>query len=351
MTHSWNDPETQDLWRLSTEESALLPGMTDKGRLGFAIQLKFMQLHGRFPERHGEIYPDAAQWLAGQLGTTTEALSSYEFSGRQGQRHQRTIRVFLDYRPATGNDLKQLNQWLCDDILPFDPQARHGRDVALEWFNAQRLEPPALSELDRAIRSAVHGFEHHLQETIHARLPAASKAAIDRLLAGEEPSAGDEGEDDQGSAASASIFTQLKADLGKSSRDNLLLGIERRQAIDAIGLVTDVFKGVPPKFIDQFRQRCATESIRELRRHPVPIRYSMVAMFCWRRRQQLTDGLVDMLLQIIHTIGTRAEKKIDWRMYYVQRGEVLIVMLGGGDKSTQQADIRRASALAKRLED
>ena len=37
----------------------------------------------------------------------------------------------------------------------------------------------------------------------------------------------------------------------------------------------------------------------------------MVAMFCWRRRQQLTDGLVDMLLQIIHTIGTRAEKKID----------------------------------------
>ena len=40
-----------------------------------------------------------------------------------------------------------------------------------------------------------------------------------------------------------------------------------------------------------------------------------------------------------------------WRMYYVQRGEVLIVMLGGGDKSTQQADFRRAAALAKRLED
>jgi putative addiction module killer protein len=40
-----------------------------------------------------------------------------------------------------------------------------------------------------------------------------------------------------------------------------------------------------------------------------------------------------------------------WRMYYIQRGEVLIVMLGGGDKSTQQADIRRAAALAKCLED
>ena len=40
-----------------------------------------------------------------------------------------------------------------------------------------------------------------------------------------------------------------------------------------------------------------------------------------------------------------------WRMYYIQRGEMLIVMLGGGDKSTQRADIRRAVALAKCLED
>ncbi|WGZ32075.1 hypothetical protein O4444_11520 [Xylella fastidiosa subsp. pauca] len=40
-----------------------------------------------------------------------------------------------------------------------------------------------------------------------------------------------------------------------------------------------------------------------------------------------------------------------WRMYYVQRGSFLIVMLGGGDKSTQQSDIRRAIELAKSLED
>jgi putative addiction module killer protein len=40
-----------------------------------------------------------------------------------------------------------------------------------------------------------------------------------------------------------------------------------------------------------------------------------------------------------------------WRMYFVQRGDTLIVMLGGGDKSTQQADINRAIELAKYLED
>ena len=40
-----------------------------------------------------------------------------------------------------------------------------------------------------------------------------------------------------------------------------------------------------------------------------------------------------------------------WRMYYVRRGEVLIVMLGGGDKSTQSADISKAIRLAAMLED
>ena len=38
-----------------------------------------------------------------------------------------------------------------------------------------------------------------------------------------------------------------------------------------------------------------------------------------------------------------------WRMYYLQRGDVLIVMLGGGDKSTQSADIAKAIVIAKEL--
>lgn len=38
-----------------------------------------------------------------------------------------------------------------------------------------------------------------------------------------------------------------------------------------------------------------------------------------------------------------------WRMYYIQRGDVLVVMLGGGDKSTQQADIAAAKAMAQEI--
>lgn len=40
-----------------------------------------------------------------------------------------------------------------------------------------------------------------------------------------------------------------------------------------------------------------------------------------------------------------------WRMYFVQRGAVLIVMLGGGDKASQSKDIAAAKAIAATLED
>jgi putative addiction module killer protein len=54
-------------------------------------------------------------------------------------------------------------------------------------------------------------------------------------------------------------------------------------------------------------------------------------------RRKLTDGV--------------SELKIDvgpgYRVYYTQRGDRLLLLLGGGDKSTQQKDIERAIELAR----
>ncbi len=38
-------------------------------------------------------------------------------------------------------------------------------------------------------------------------------------------------------------------------------------------------------------------------------------------------------------------------MYYAKRGEILIIMLGGGDKDSQEADIAKAKQREATLED
>jgi putative addiction module killer protein len=51
--------------------------------------------------------------------------------------------------------------------------------------------------------------------------------------------------------------------------------------------------------------------------------------------------------------GGVCELKLDfgagYRVYYIQRGKTLIVLLAGGDKSSQRVDIQTALALANNL--
>ncbi|SJM89888.1 conserved hypothetical protein [Crenothrix polyspora] len=52
-------------------------------------------------------------------------------------------------------------------------------------------------------------------------------------------------------------------------------------------------------------------------------------------------------------IGDVSEMRVDvgagYRVYFTLRGGKIIILLVGGDKSTQQADIKRAVKLAKEL--
>ena len=39
-----------------------------------------------------------------------------------------------------------------------------------------------------------------------------------------------------------------------------------------------------------------------------------------------------------------------YRVYFVQAGDVVVILLSGGDKSTQHADITRAKEIARQIE-
>lgn len=70
------------------------------------------------------------------------------------------------------------------------------------------------------------------------------------------------------------------------------------------------------------------------------------------RIQRVQSGLLGSVRALGEGVS---ELKIDhgpgYRVYFVQRGEVLVILLCGGDKRTQDRDIRTAKAMAADLED
>jgi len=58
----------------------------------------------------------------------------------------------------------------------------------------------------------------------------------------------------------------------------------------------------------------------------------------------------------VRSVGAGAsEMRLDYgpgyRVYFVRRGDTLIILLCGGDKSTQDRDIERAKAFARELKE
>lgn len=90
----------------------------------------------------------------------------------------------------------------------------------------------------------------------------------------------------------------------------LLQEVKKLQILRQVGLPDNLFQSLRAKHLQVYRTRAATESIWELRRHPVPIRYTLVAAFCWKRQQEVSDQLIDLLNGVIQKLKRRAEQRV-----------------------------------------
>jgi hypothetical protein len=134
FTSYWDVQELAELWSLTQEELALMQNRTTRGRLGFAILLKFFQIGGRFPSEHQEVPKEALNFLARKFDVAPEVFGEYDLTGRSCERDRAQIRSLLGFRSALIDDGADLLNWLRREVLPNDHQEAHLREATLEWY-------------------------------------------------------------------------------------------------------------------------------------------------------------------------------------------------------------------------
>lgn len=103
-------------------------------------------------------------------------------------------------------------------------------------------------------------------------------------------------------------FAALKADPGRIALESLLKAADRLSFIRRLELPRGMLAEIGPPVIERLRRRAAQETAWEMRRHAPARRLSMYAVFLMAREAEITDGLVDLLLETIHKIDVKAER-------------------------------------------
>ena len=105
-------------------------------------------------------------------------------------------------------------------------------------------------------------------------------------------------------------LNQLKAEAGKVSLPSLEQELVKLEMVQQVGVPEKLFSHLCDSIVERYRLRVETETLTELRRHPEPIRYTLLAAFCWQRSPELVDNVVELFILLVQRMERRSKRKV-----------------------------------------
>lgn len=281
-------------WSLSYEDMGFLSSLPDAVYLEVALQVCSVRYFGNFIEDWADLDTDAVSYVASQLDMPP-VRPHRAFSDRTARRYRLEVAQHLNLSRIGKGHRTELEAWLRDTVCPSGASADSMLDQSFHWFRDRRFLPLAKSTLMRTIKTARSAFIENLFDTIASKLGAKAVASLEACLADPRSDHG---------------FQLLKDDLGAATLDNVLDAAERLAFIQDLNLPYDVCDTIDLSWMRILVRRAEGETASEMRRHRREKRMGLLAVYLMSRRSQLIDGLVDLLIEVVHRIGTRSKRKV-----------------------------------------
>jgi hypothetical protein len=106
-------------------------------------------------------------------------------------------------------------------------------------------------------------------------------------------------------------LTALKADGGPRHVEGLLSAVDTLRQLQALQLPEPLFAPLAARSRRRMHRRVTAEALTQRRRHPDPRRYALVTLCCYSHLRNRTDRLSELRLQLVHQMGTQADKRVD----------------------------------------
>lgn len=284
-------------WHLSDREHQFLNQYRAVNRLKCATLLKYYQTVGRFPEKFSDIPDIGRRILSENLKVPDDVEPDYNYMDRTGKRLRQNIRDLLKIRNSLPEDWEMAQSGLVDLCFQ-DFGAENGLPQLLkQWFQDRGIERPTVLREERILNAVRVSLEERCYQHITDQVSDVCKQSLDDLLKTQ-------------TGETSAPLVLLKDDPGKPCLSSVFIELSKLERIDNACLLLDLFPADWQKLRKTYRQRVMREPVRELRRHPDHIRYALLAAFCLERREEVLDNLTDLLIQIVHKIQVKAERRV-----------------------------------------
>ena len=262
-------------------------------RLSFAVLLKSLQVNGVFPAKKKDVNPSFIVGKAEDLELGPRLWNNVDLKGRSVESQRRDIKRMTGFKNSTLSDQRKIKNLAIKElqvgldntrILVFLKQKFHERKLIL----------PSTKTIEEMASAIEFKLEESFFKLVLKSLPKKSRNKVDSLISGDE----------------ILSLANLKQDPGKIGIKTLQREAQKMQVLKSIGLPDDLFENVSKPYLSKLKSRLASESLYEVKRHPDSIKYALMGVFVHIRIGEITDALVDLLIQLIHKIGVRAENRV-----------------------------------------
>ena len=270
-------------------------------QLGFAYQIAFVRVLGRFPRQEPlELDEEILRFAALQLGTSPDAIGAYAERRQTVSEHQQRIRSHLKLRAFDADTADELARFLEGEALRLDRTASLlGR--ARGWLRDERILAPATYVLRRAVGAARQGARTILTDRMAQRLSHTIRERLDALL--------HVGEDDPFSA-----LNRIKSAPSSPSTAGMRRLLARLELIEETGV-----PGIDVSWVNGNYQRVLFHTVRtasaaRLRTMAAPRRHLALVCFLHQAWRDTLDQAVDMYGKLLERSRKLVERRLDEKL-------------------------------------
>jgi uncharacterized protein DUF4158 len=267
-------------------------------RLGFAYQMGFLRLTGRFPTQQPlEILDDLLDFVAHEFAMDPAGIQDYAQRQVTVSVHQEHIRFHLGFRPFDASARAALSRFLLEEATRLEhTPAFLAR--AEEFLRDRRILLPALSTLRRLAGEQREQARHQVYTQMMAYLPPELLPRLDALLQID-------------AEAPFSPLQVLKAPPGMPTSPALSRLTAKLDQIQATGVLTLDLSWLNPNLQKALARQTWQASAHCLRLLHAPQRYTVLVCFLRHTYHETIDHLVDMYQKLMTATYRRAEQDLE----------------------------------------